>query len=163
MTHIVTVHCVRDSDCNSKDDIIRITKTNSSYTITHTVPKSENTLNKSLTRTIEVDLNGLGVYMNTFIELLYLDNDPFEVVQFDFLCMPSVVLTPKNMKETKKYILKYIYKLSHLGASDKVTPKPEVYNSEPLSPIPLSSNPLSYNSLSSLLDNYEDIGITYYS
>ena len=93
--------------------------------------------------------------MNAFIDLLYLDNDPFEVIQFDFLCMPSVVLSPKNMKESKKYILKYIHKLTHLGTSDKVNP-------EPPSLEPLFQTPLPWN-LMSPLDSYDDVGMTYYS
>jgi hypothetical protein len=145
MSNIVTIRCIRDFDCNSKDDIIRIVKKDTTFTVRHTVPENQTIKSESIKSSITLNFVSLYDYMNTLIELLHRDALPFKAIQFDFMCMPAVVLTPKNLKKSKEIILKYVNTLAYMDTTNKTA-----YT------ICSSPGPLAF-------DTFEDMGMSYYT
>lgn len=131
------ITCVRSVEQKYNDDIIKIKPYMSSafeqmYSVTHTVGVDHSPDEYQLKMSTNMTADGLLTYLDSLVELLYYDEDPFNSIQFDIPSMPSILVKPHNLDLVKDRILSYVKALvtstvswplnDSVSSSSRVTP-----------------------------------------
>ena len=109
----LTIVCVRSVDKESGDDLITIRPYMSSafeqmYSVTHRISKDHSPKEYQVKTTTEMTADGLLTYIDSLLDLLYYDEDPFEGIQFDIPNLPSIFVKPKNIDLVKDRVLTFM-------------------------------------------------------
>lgn len=124
------ITCVRSVEEKYNDDIITIRPYMSSafeqmYSVTHKVGVDHSPEEYQMKTTTDMTTDGLLTYLDSLIDLLYYDEDPFNSIQFDIPSLPSILVKPSNLDLVKDRILSYVKALVNSAVSwplnDRVT------------------------------------------
>ena len=112
----ITIVCVRDVDDSVNDDCITIKPHMTSafeqlYSVTHKVGIDHSPEEYQIKTTTELTSDGLLVYIDSLLDLLYYDEDPFEAIQFDIPSLPSILVKSHNLDLVKDRIVSYVKSL----------------------------------------------------
>jgi hypothetical protein len=104
---------VRAVDESHNDDVITIkpciySSLEQLYTVVHRIGVDHSPEEYQLKTSTEMSDNGLLVYIDTLLETLYYDEDPFDCIQFDIPSLPSILVKPHNLDLVKDRILTYL-------------------------------------------------------
>jgi hypothetical protein len=114
----ITITCIRNTSNKCDDDIISIRPMYSSdselaYTVHHTVGICQSPVNQQHKTVTHISSSeGLLVYLDTLLDLLYYDADPFNEIQFDIPSLPSILIKTSMLDIVKDRILSQLRELA---------------------------------------------------
>jgi hypothetical protein len=105
----LVITCVRSIDTYSNDDVITVKPHLTSafeqlYSVTHKVGVDHSPEEYQIRTNTSMSGEGLLNYMNSLLDLLYYDEDPFECIQFDIPSLPSMLVKPHNLDLVKERV-----------------------------------------------------------
>jgi hypothetical protein len=141
-----TIRCSRDIHNIQEDDIITINPRWNEideeikmleYVVCHHIaPCSSNDGTPTKTKQILFGSN-IQNYIGNLIDLLSVDIQPFKQIQFDFPCMPSIIVTPSQLPSIRHVIMSTMYGLHEVwptGVNKKTKSRPLNVHAEPFIP-----------------------------
>lgn len=115
-----TIRCSRDIHNANEDDVITINPRWNEideeikmmeYVVRHSIaPSSSHDGASSKTKQVLFGSN-IQNYIGNLLDLLSVDIQPFKQIQFDFPCMPSILVTPAQIPSIRHVIMSTVYGL----------------------------------------------------
>jgi hypothetical protein len=120
-----TITCIRSTKESHNDDVITIKpflecKFDSdsnpieylTYTVSHRAGRDHSPEGTQYRSVNTMDKETLLTYIDTLLELLYYDEDPFETIQIDIPSFPSILIRTSNLDLVQERILMYFKQIT---------------------------------------------------
>ena len=122
MYNCITIRMVRNKDNSFEDDLIKIyprscvsCDTELVYTVVYSTPSSHVTGNTTSSNMNIHSKQDLYTYIKSLLTLLNMDDVPFKHIQFDLPLVPSVLITPEKLDDSRYAILTHLKNMIENG------------------------------------------------